>query len=127
MICKTICQTTQRASLLAFLLAALGAAGTAEARQETLRWTHSQGSEVAAFHIVVGTAPGASDLLSQAIGVPAADGNGVYSYTVDVDSEDTIYVRMTAVNSGSVHSSASNEISRSVPLGMPGVPIVVIP
>ena len=104
-----------------------GLAGTAEARQETLRWTQDLGSQVATFHIYVGSSPGSADLLSQSIGVPTPDANGVYSYTLDVDSNATIYVRMTAVNTADVHSTASNEIARSVALGMPGQPIVVLP
>ena len=114
-----------RALSLSLLL--LGFAAAAEAREETVRWTHSLGGQVASFHIQVGTTPGAADLMDQAIGVPTPDGQGIYSFTVDVDTEETIYVRMTAVDASDVHSDPSNTISRSIPLGMPGQPVVQAP
>ncbi len=119
-------RTTIRSSLFASLLA-LGVAGAAEARDETLRWTHSEGSRVATFHLLVGTSPGSADLVDQAIGVPSPDSSGIYSYTLSLDTDATVYVRMTAVDSSSLHSPESNELERSVPLGMPGKPIVLTP
>jgi hypothetical protein len=85
------------------------------------------GGQVAAFHIYVGSSPGAADLMSQNLGVPAADGSGIYSFTIDLPTEETIYVRMTAIDGGALESAESNEISRSVPLGMPGTPVVNVP
>jgi hypothetical protein len=111
---------------LFFALLVLGAAGLAEARQETIRWTHPLAGQVASFHVFVGRAPGASDVLSQDVGVPAASG-GVYSITLDLATDETVYVRMTAVDASSVHSLPSNEISRAVPLGVPGTPVVAVP
>ncbi len=122
---KTIRRNLRLALPLA--LFATGLAGAAEARQETVRWTQDLDNEVAAFHILVGSTPGSADLLNQSIGVPTPDSNGVYSYTLDVDSDATLYVRMTALNSEAVPSPASNEIARSVALGMPGQPIVILP
>jgi hypothetical protein len=118
-----------RRSLFSLVLAslALGAAGLAEARQETIRWVHPLAGQVASFHVFVGSAPGSADLLSQNVGLPAPNGSGVYSITLDLASEATVYVRMTAVDSSSVHSPPSNEVSRSVPLGMPGTPVVALP
>jgi hypothetical protein len=111
---------------LFFALLALGAAGGAEARQETIRWTHPLAGQVASFHVFVGSAPGAADVLSRDVGLPAASG-GVYSITLDLATEETVYVRMTAVNASSVHSRPSNEVSLAVPLGMPGTPVVAVP
>ena len=120
-------KTLRRAMLLASALATLTLAGAAEARQETVRWTQDLGDQVSSFHIFVGSSPGAADLLNQPIGVPTPDGAGIYSFTLDVDSESTLYVRLTAINGGDVHSSPSNEVSLSVALGIPGTPIVVVP
>lgn len=108
-------------------LLALAFATAAEARQETVRWTHALGDQVASFHIQVGTSPGTADLLNQPIGVPTPDAQGIYSYTVDVNTDETIYIRMTAVDSDDVHSLPSNTIERSVALGMPGQPVVQTP
>jgi hypothetical protein len=119
--------TVRPCLLLASGLLMLGAAGSAEARQETLRWTHPQNSRVASFRIYVGSAPGASDLISQDVGLPTPDANGIYSFTVELDTEETIYVWSRAVGPTSLESEPSNEISRSVPLGMPGRPTLVAP
>ena len=110
-----------------FGLLSLAVAGAAEARQETLRWTHPVGSAVASFHIYIGSSPGASDLLSQNVGVPTPDASGIYTVTIDLGTEETVFVRMTALDAGSLESSPSNEISRSVPLGVPGRPVVAQP
>ena len=108
-------------------LALLGAASAAEAREETVRWTHPLAARVASFRIHVGSSPGASDLMSRDVGLPTPDANGVYSFTVEIDTQEAIYVRSTAVDGTSVESTPSNEISRSVPLGVPGRPVVVTP
>jgi hypothetical protein len=114
--------TIRRTFLLGLL--SLAVAGAAEARQETLRWTHPLGSAVASFHIYVGSSPGAADLLSQNVGVPTPDGSGIYTVTIDVDTEEAVFVRMTALDVGSLESAPSNEITRTVPLGVPGRPTV---
>jgi hypothetical protein len=119
------CSTLRRTFLLGLLSLAL--AGAAEARQETLRFTHPLGSEVASFHVYVGSTPGASDLMNQNVGLPTPDGSGIYTVTIDLDTEETVFVWMTALDTGSLESAASNEISRSVPLGIPGRPVVVQP
>ena len=116
--CKALAKT------LLFTLVTLGAAASAEAREETVRWTHAQGEQVAEFRIQVGTSPGAADLIDESIGLPQPDGAGIYSFTLDVDYQATLYVQMTAVDSGGLASDPSNTISRSLPLGMPGVPTV---
>lgn len=117
----------RRTLILAVLSFAI--AGLAEARQETLRWTHPLGApEVASFHIYVGSSPGATDLVSQNVGLPTPDGSGVYTFTVDLgDNEETVFVHMTAVDASAVPSAASNTVTRSVPLGMPGTPVVAVP
>lgn len=108
-------------------LLGLAFASAAEARDETVRWTHALGDQVSTFHIQVGTSPGSADLVDQPIGVPAPDGQGIYSYTLTVDTEETIYVRMTAVDDANVHSLSSNTIERTVALGTPGRPVVQTP
>jgi hypothetical protein len=115
-----------RRGLLASLVV-LGFAAAAEAREETVRWTHSLPADVTAFHIQVGTSPGSANLMDQSIGKPAPNAQGIYTFTVDVNTEETIYVRMLAVSNQDVASDPSNTITRSVPLGMPGQPIVQAP
>jgi hypothetical protein len=112
---------------LVLILLSMALAGAADARQETFHWTHPLGSQVASFHIYVGSAPGASDLVSQDVGVPAPDASGIYSITLDVPSTDTVYVRTTAIDASALESAPSNEIARDAPLGVPGRPVVVTP
>ena len=103
-------------------------ASQAQARPETLRFTYPDPSVVSAFRVYVGSAAGQSDLLAQTLssfGTP--DANGIYSVTIDVASNATVFIRMTAVGQDSTESAASNEIQRSAPLGVPGRPIVVVP
>ena len=116
--------TTLRLLLPGLLLCV---AGAAEAREETVRWTHPLATQVASFRIYVGSSPGASDLMSRDVGVPTPDANGIYSFTVEVDTQETIYVRSTAVAGTSLESAPSNEINRSIPLGTPSRPVVVTP
>ena len=112
---------------LFFTFLTLAVASFAEARDETVRWTHPLGPQVASFHIYVGSSAGTSDLMDQSVGLPSVDTNGIYSTTITLTTEDTIFVRMTAVDANAVASTTSNEISRSVPLGTPGTPVVAIP
>jgi hypothetical protein len=109
-------------------LATLLVAGQAEARPETLRFTQSEAERVSSYRVLVGSASGRSDLLDRAlmeIGTP--DASGIYSVTVEVDSQSTVYIRMMAVGSDTSLSTPSNEIQRRAPLGMPGQPMIVVP
>ncbi len=123
---RTVLFKTLRRSLLLSLLA-LGFAAAADAREETVRWTQASTGEVELFHVQVGTSPGSANLMDQPIGKPAPDAQGIYSFTLDVDTDETIYVRMLAVSSQDVASDPSNTIARSVPLGTPGQPVVQAP
>lgn len=109
-------------------LATLFVAAQAQARPETLRFTYPDPSAVSSFRVYVGSATGQSDVLTQTLtsfGSPDAD--GVYSVTVEIDSPDTVFIRLTALGADSSESVASNEIQRSAPLGAPGRPVVVVP
>ncbi len=108
-------------------LATLLLAAQAEARTETLSFTHPDPSSVGTFRVYVGSAAGQSDLLTEAVTPSGPDSSGVYTFVIEVESEATLYIRMTAVNAAAQESVDSNEIERNVPLGLPGQPIVVLP
>jgi hypothetical protein len=75
----------------------------------------------------VGSASGQSDLLDQVVSTASPDQDGVFSVTVDVDSGQIVFIRMTAIGAPANESVASNEIQRTMPLGMPGQPSVITP
>ena len=102
-------------------------AGSAQARTETLQWTHPDPSTVASFEVHVGTGPGQSDVLTQNLGTPVPDASGIYSFTINLSTEETVFVRLTALDASSNQSDASNEIQRSVAIGIPGQPQVILP
>lgn len=115
-------------SLLTLILglATLLFAGQAHARPEILRWTHPNASSLSSFRVLVGRSSGQSDLLDQIVSTASQNSRGVFSVTVHVASGQTIFIRMTAIDAASNESVPSNEIQRSVPLGIPGRPIPVI-
>ena len=108
-------------------LATLLLAAQAEARTEVLRFTHPEASRVGTFRVYVGSAAGQSDLLVETVTPSGPDPSGVYTYLIELVSETTLYIRMTAVDAAAQESVDSNEIERNVPLGLPGQPIVVLP
>lgn len=102
-------------------------AAQAEARSEVLRFTHEDAGSVDSFRVYVGSQAGQSDLLDETVTPSSPDVSGTYTFTIEVASEATVYIRMTAVAASAGESPASNEIERSVPLGLPGQPIIVLP
>jgi hypothetical protein len=86
---------------------ALAAATAADARTETLRWTHPAPGTVRGFHVHVGPA---SRQYARAIdvGKPAPDANGVYSAQIQVGNTDVVYVSISAYGPGGT-SAYSNE------------------
>ena len=117
-------------SALAFALL-LMASTLASARTETLRWTHNDLSSVSAFVIYYGMS---SRNYTTVIEVPAlqADAQGIFSFDIGVPDDATIYVAITARDSGDLESGYSNEGTRSpsssdpnAPPGKPGTPYVI--
>jgi hypothetical protein len=119
-------RSAKRVSLVLGLATVLLAA-QAEARTEQLRFTHPDASSVGTFRVYVGSVAGQSDLLAETVTPSGPDPSGVYTYVIEVESEATLYIRMTAVDTAAQESIDSNEIERNVPLGLPGQPIVVLP
>jgi len=94
-----------RVALGAFaLVVAFG--GAAEARVETLRWSHSSAADVDGFKLHYGSSPG-SYTTTVDVGRPAPT-SGVFSYNLTVADTATVYVVMTAYGSGFLESNYSS-------------------
>jgi hypothetical protein len=97
------------AGLLAIpFVALLGSSEPAEAGVETLRWTHPSAGGVTSFRVHWGTS---SRVYSQVVdaGVPSPAA-GVYTYTVSVPDDTTVYFAISAYDASTGLSSAfSNE------------------
>jgi hypothetical protein len=124
--------------LLSALLAVallLMASTVASARTETLRWTHSNPSNVAGFVIYYGLS---SANYTTVIDVPPLqpDAQGIFTFDIGVPDDATVYVALTAYDDADLESGYSNESMRSPAsaeptptpdpaLGKPGTPYVV--
>ena len=127
-----------RRGLLSALLAVallLMASTVASARTETLRWKHSDPSNVAGFVIYYGLS---SANYTTVIDVPPLqpDAEGIFTFDIGVPDDATIYVAVTAYDDADLESGYSNERMRSPAsaeptptpdpaLGKPGTPYVV--
>lgn len=102
------------------LLAGLTLAAAAQARTETLRWTHPDANNVAGYKVYFGTASGKYPTVID-VG-PLSPQNGVVHYDLVVPDDLTIYVTVTAYDEFAQESGKSNEKKRVAPLGQPGQP-----
>ncbi len=94
-------------SVLGALVLVLAFGEAAEARVETLRWSHSAASNVDGFRVHYGTNPG-SYTTTINVGKPTPSG-GVFSYNLTVGDNATVYVALTAYGAGFLDSFHSNE------------------
>ena len=85
----------------------LGASG-ADARNELLRWTHPNPSQVQRFTVHWGNAS-RSYQQSRDVGIPPANGQGVYSVQIPVPDSSVVYVSVSAVGKNNLRSGKSNE------------------
>ena len=97
-----------------FSLLVFGLPATVQARTETFRWLdpNPDPSPVAAFSIHWGPTSrdaGGSYTETREFGMPSPDSNGVYSASVEVPDNDTVFVAMTARNADGGVSEFSNE------------------
>ena len=104
------CSTSRGVSARWLTAAALAglmlAAGRADARTETIRWTHSAPARVTGFRIYLG--PGAATFPSSLnVGLPTPSG-GVYSATVTLGDAELAYAVVSALGSGGEESAYSN-------------------
>jgi hypothetical protein len=81
--------------------------GTAQAREETLRWTHSAPADVVTFEAHFGSQAGNYDQVMD-LGKPNPDASGIYSATIEVGDGD-VYISLRAVGALSAQSPLSNE------------------
>lgn len=97
-----------KVALVALLL---GFASTAQARMETIRWSHST-TDVAGFRVYTNSSPGTAGsalfediLLAEAAQSP--DGN--FFQSISVADDATVYITLTAYSDQNVESFRSNE------------------
>jgi len=92
----------------------------ADARTETIRWTHSEPQRVTGFRIYLG--PGAATFPSSLnVGLPAPSG-GVYSATVSLGDSELAYAVITALGSAGEESIYSNVRTLTPPATEPPPP-----
>lgn len=100
-------------------LALVFAAHAAHARTETLQWEYSAPGRVDGFRAHVGSSS-QSYHSSVDLGLPVPDASGVYSATVEVADDATVYLALTAYSDDAGTSPFSNEILREAPTGTDG-------
>ena len=93
-------------SALGALALALALGQTAEARVETLRWSHSSVANVDGFRLHTGSSPGAYTTTID-VGKPSSS-NGIFSFNLNVADNATVYVAVTAYGAGFLESFYSN-------------------
>lgn len=94
-------------SVLGAVALSLALGQAAEARVETLRWSHSRVADVDGFKIHTGPSAGSYPTTIN-VGKPSSS-NGVFSYNLNVSDSATVYVAVTAYGAGfleSFHSAA---------------------
>lgn len=104
---------TRRAGVLhvCVLVVALFAASIAQARMETILWTHAL-DHVAGFRMYLSARPGPSGSVGIAdivIAEAAQNQSGVFFYSINVPDEETVYITLTAYSDEVVESIRSNE------------------
>ena len=105
-------QTSRLVALLAFVATSLGLATTAEARLETVRWTHPR-SDASDFQVRIRTlSTSSSQIVSLGVsGQPVGSG-----YTADVEvGEGDVELEMRAVGPGGELSSWNTAVLRRAP------------
>jgi hypothetical protein len=90
----------------------LMASTLANARTETLRWTHNNPSSVAGFVIYSGLSSNNYDTEID-VSTLQPDAQGIFTFDIDVLDDATIYVCLTAYNDAGLESDYSNERTRS--------------
>jgi hypothetical protein len=89
-------------------------ASVAQARTETLRWTHSEASRVSRFEAHIGPSSGNYDRVIN-LGVPSPNGSGVRSADVTVGDNEDVYVALRAIGNDGTTSPFSVQRQRLAP------------
>lgn len=89
-----------------------GAARVSEARVEILRWTHPNVAEIQRFEAQVGLQSGVYTETID-LGKPQADAEGIYSNSIDVGDQDSVFIVLVGIGTTGLSSMVSNEIQRS--------------
>jgi len=117
------------AAVAAFALA-LPAGAQQGLRAETIRWSHPQPAQVALFRVHWGTDPAALDHVREISAAPQAV-PGLYSASILVPVDATVYVALTAVGPSGLESLPSATGVRTPTgqgnsgLGAPGTPTLL--
>lgn len=106
-------------AVVAILVGSLaGATSIAEARMETVLWTHNQ-ENVAGFRMYASANPGLSGSVGIAditLAEAAQNGEGVFFHTITIPDDATVYITLTAYSDENVESFRSNEKPLEPPL-----------
>jgi hypothetical protein len=89
-------------------------ASAAQARIETLRWSHPSLSDVSGFRVYIGSGSRTYTQVFNA-GLPPANPDGTFSFDLQVVDDATVYVAVSAYNSAG-ESPLSNEGLRAPPV-----------
>jgi hypothetical protein len=106
-----ILESSARFAVLCIAGVALGMPSAAQARIETLRWSHEVPPEVTGFRVYVGSRASTYTQVISA-GLPRLDWDGTRSYDLQVADDATVYVAVSAFNSAG-ESDLSNEQMRA--------------
>lgn len=93
-------------------------AGVAQARTESLRWTHSELSRVSRFEANIGPVGGSFDRVVN-LGLPSPDGSNVLSANVTVGDDEDVRIRLRAIGNDGTTSSYSTVRDRLAPATPP--------
>ncbi len=113
---RRLLQAARFATILVLALPLL-----AQARTETLRWSHPTPADVDGFRVHYGTSSGSYPTTIE-VGRPGDDGQGNFSYPIQVADDATVYVVTTAFGAGFLDSDFSNEKVLPAPSGSPPPP-----
>lgn len=95
-------------------------ASSAQARVETVRWTQGDLTDIVGWKIYVGlSSRNYVDTID--VGFPVPDGEGIYSFDIEVADDATLYIAMRSYGANDDHSALSNETVKS-PSGTPPPP-----
>ncbi len=98
------------AVLVAVVAILAGFTSVAQARQETIRWTHPA-ADIEGFRVYSSATPGSSgsSMIEDIILAEAAESDGAFFRELTIADDATVYITVTAYNADGVESFRSNQ------------------